>query len=291
MNKSTLNDELTVVIPTFNEEQLLPRALESVSHLGVKVYVLDSKSSDRTVEVAEHYGCTVIVGEWNSFSEKLNFGFELSGITTPWLMRVDGDEYLTQELIDLLKSGYLQGLPNSVVGLWVPRRAYFMGRWMKHGGMYPQSNLRIVRRGCAKYENRVMDEHVIAEGETVSIQADMVDDPDRGLLNWLRKHLFYAEVECYTIYRKINKESWHELEGGARFRRYLKERVYKRLPLFIRPVTYWVYRYFLRLGFLDGPQGFIFHFLQAIWYRFVVDALLFEAKVTNGKSVKNSHKI
>lgn len=286
-----LGNLLSIMIPVFNEELLLPRAMENIKKLGVPVFVLDSYSSDRTLEIAESYGCRVYQGQWDSFSDKLNWGLAKLPFTTPWVMRVDADEYLTEELIAELKSGALLRLPDDMDGVWVRRRFYFLGRWIKHGGMYPQAHMRIIRLGKAHYEHRRTDEHVILQGTSGFLHGDIAEDPSRGLLAWLRRHLIHAESDCFGTYHQIAAHStWRALEGDAKYRRFLKEEIYSRVPLFVRPFGYWIYRYFLRLGFLDGVQGLIYHFLHAFWYRFVIDALLAEAKLTGGASVKKELK-
>lgn len=292
MNRTAENcigETLSVLIPTLNEEILLPRAIESARRLGVQIFVLDSHSTDMTVKVAESYGCKVFQGRWGSFSEKLNWGISELPITTPWVMRLDADEYFTEELFQELKSGVLSRIEDGTDGLWVGRRIYFLGKWIKYGGMNSQPHARIMRLGKARYEPKLTDEHVLVDGKFGTLKGAVVDDPARGLIAWLRKHLFYAECESFAAYRVMKQSTWRSLEGSAQYRRFLKEEIYSRAPLFIRPIAFWVYRYFFLLGFLDGIRGLIYHFLHAFWYRFVIDALIFEAKITKGASVKKEH--
>lgn len=287
-----LKDLLTVIMVVYNEEKLLPRALKSVSRLGVNVIVFDSYSTDDTVNIAKSFGCSVIQDEWETWTRKVDDAINSDQIKTPWVMRVDADEFLTEELIRELKGGKLSNLPEDVVGIQIPRRTYFLGKWIKHGDMYPQYVLRISRHKKAHYEDRIMDEHIVIKGDTVRIDGDIVDSPDRGLTPWMEKHLKYAKIECSAVYYDMNdKNSWRNHVGAVRNRRFLKEKVYAKIPLFIRPFFYWFYRYFIRLGFLDGVQGAIFHFLHAFWYRFIIDALLFEAKITKGESVETYESI
>ncbi len=285
MIREKIEDLLTVVMVVYNEERLLPRALESIARLNVNVVIFDSYSTDNTVEIAKSFGCIVIQDEWETWTVKVDSAINSDQVTTPWVMRVDADEFLTDELVSELTEGALSGLSQNIVGLWTPRRFHFLGRWIKHGGMYPQHVLRISRHKSMHYEDRIMDEHLVVSGETGYIAGDIVDSPDRGLASWMEKHLRYAEVECSVAYHSINKtSSWREHAGMIKVKRFLKENIYVKLPLFIRPFLYWFYRYFLRLGFLDGAQGVIFHFLHAFWYRFIIDALLFESKITKGES-------
>lgn len=282
---------LSILIPILNEARLLPRILDSISQLKVDVYILDSGSTDGSIEIAKTYCCQIVQGEWGSFSEKLNWGLSNLPFKTGWVMRLDADEFLTKEFIDQI-GPTLISMDDAVDGLIVGRRIKFLGKWLRFGGMYPLEHLRITRVGRAHYENRLLDEHVHVPGKTLRISMDIIEEDTKGLVNWSRKQAGYAETECFIHYNSLAKEkTWATLSGSARWRRFLKEEIYARAPLFIRPLGFWFYRYILLLGFLDGIPGFIFHFLQAFWYRFLVDALIFEAKVTAGSSVKKSHVI
>ncbi len=282
---------LSILIPVLNEEKLLPRLLTNISRLGIDVFLLDSGSTDRTVEIAKSFGCKIIQGQWGSFSEKLNWGLSNLPFKTTWVMRLDADEYLGDEFIQKIGPALL-ALDNKVDGLIVKRKIIFLGKWLRFGGMYPLEHLRITRVGRAVYENRLLDEHVHVPGLVLRVPMDILEEDVKGLVVWSRKQVGYAETECYIHHNSLAVgKTWRSLTGAARWRRFMKEEIYSRSPLFIRPFGFWFYRYLLLLGFLDGVQGFIFHFLQAFWYRFLVDALIFEAKITKGESVKKAHVI
>lgn len=285
MGNTELKNLLTIIIPTLNEELHLPRALKNIAPLGVECFIVDSESEDQTTAIAKANGCQVVQGRWDSFSVKMNWALQNLPIRTPWVMRLDADEYLTDELITAIRSK-LPCMPEDVAGLWVGQRLVFLGRWLRHGGRYPSEHLRIMRVGKAQLENCLNDEKVIVEGKTAKLGADLVDEPVKGLIAWTRKHLRYAMNESYMTLKENTLDSRLNIDDGkTRWIRFAKVMLYARLPLFVRPFLYWFYRYIIRLGFLDGTQGFIYHFLQAFWYRCLVDALIFEAKITNGKSL------
>ncbi|MBU1215103.1 MAG: glycosyltransferase family 2 protein [Gammaproteobacteria bacterium] len=274
-----------------NEEVLLPRVLASAKRLGVDIYILDSGSTDRSIEIAESFGCKIHVGKWGSFAEKINWGLNNLPLQTVWVMRLDADEYLTDEFVAKIAAA-LNSQGENVDGIMVGRQIKFLGKWLRHGGMYPSAHLRITRVGKARYESRLLDEHVHVPGATYKFSADIVEEESKGLAIWSRKHIGYAETECFIHYNELSHEkTWRRLEGAARYRRFLREEIYDRFPLFIRPFGFWFYRYIFRLGFLDGMPGFVFHLLHAFWYRILVDALIFESKITHGASVKKSHSI
>lgn len=281
--------KLSFLIPIFNEEKLLPRVLASARRLDCDIFILDSGSTDRSIEIAKSFGCHIHQGKWGSFSEKMNWGLSNLLFSTPWVMRLDADEYLTDEFVKKIDT-ILSTTSEGVNGIYVRRRIVFMGRWIRHGGMYPFEHLRITRVGHAQYESRLMDEHVNIDGSTLSIPIDICDEESKGLASWSRKHIGYAETECFIRYKSItNERTWASLTGTARARRFMKEELYARLPLFFRPFAYWGYRYWIKLGFIDGLPGFIYHFLHAFWYRFLIDSLIYEGKLTKGTSVKEQH--
>jgi len=282
---------LSILIPILNEEMLLPRVLASAKRLGVDIFILDSGSTDRSLDIAQSFGCQIHAGKWGSFGEKINWGLNHLPLNTTWVMRLDADEYLTDEFVAKI-GPTLISMDENIDGIMVGRRIKFLGRWLKHGAMYPSAHLRITRVGKARYENRLLDEHVHVPGAIHRFSADIIEEESRGLLSWSSKHLKYAETECFINYNKLSsKKTWRTLEGAAQFRRFLREEIYNRFPLFFRPAGFWFYRYIVRLGFLDGIPGFIFHTLHAFWFRFLVDALIYEAKITKGMSVKKTHII
>jgi len=188
-------------------------------------------------------------------------------------------------------------LNDKVSGLRMRRKVFFLGRWIKHGGYYPIWLLRIWRKGKANYEERWMDEHTkIKEGEILSLKNDIVDDNNKSLHWWIGKHNAYATREAIDILNLKYNFSGNDSLGGALFKsqeqekRWLKERVYLRMPLFIRAFLYFIYRYFIQFGFLDGREGLIWHFLQGFWYRFLIDAKIYEIYKKSGKDKNNIKK-
>lgn len=274
--------DCSVVVLTFNEEANLRQLLESLDGWASAIFVVDSGSTDRTVEIARQFTDAIVVHEFTNQAEQFNWALDNLPITTEWVMRLDADEFLLPELKDEI-AGLLPDLPLAVSGLLVRRRVYFGGRWIRHGGMYPVWTLRLVRRGKGRSEQIEMDEHlVVLEGRTLRLRQDFVHADHKNLAAWTMKHEGYAKREA------LASEQLAALPAGdARHgrlgdeqrgrRRWLKTKVYGRSPLFLRAFLYFTYRYLLRLGFLDGREGLVYHFLQGLWYRFYVDAKLWEA--------------
>jgi glycosyltransferase involved in cell wall biosynthesis len=265
---------LTVVILTRDEELNLPVCLASLAPLRPVVWIVDSGSTDRTVEIARSAGCEVVERSWRTYADQLNWALDTLPITTPWVMRLDADEHLTRELAAELAER-LPRLPDDVTGLLVKRQVHFWGRWIRHGGYYPTWLLRVWRRGEARCEDRWMDEHMLlARGRSLRLAHDLIDENRKGLGFWVDKHNRYADREVRDLRERSGGDPRPERQAGRR--RWAKAVLYARLPLFVRPLLYFLYRYVVRLGFLDGRAGLVFHLMQGFWYRLLVDAKLYE---------------
>lgn len=272
---------LSVVILTKDEERNLPVALGSLRDLGADVFIVDSGSTDRTVAIAEAMGCTVVQHAFTSHARQLNWALENLPIAADWIMRLDADERLLPELVSELRER-LPSLPPDVSGLMLKRRVYFWGQWIRHGGYYPVWLLRVWRRGAAVCEDREMDEHMLVKhGRIERLAHDIIDENQKGLSFWIDKHNRYASKEVAVLRTGVTMRDAGRAGKDIARRRFLKDRIYGRSPRFLRAFLYWLFRYVLQLGFLDGKAGFVFHFLQAFWYRLIVDAKLTEAEAAD----------
>jgi glycosyltransferase involved in cell wall biosynthesis len=289
---------IAVVILTFNEVKHLARCLASVKGLTEKIYIIDSFSSDRTIEIAGSFGAVCLEHKWeNNQARQFNWALENLPEKHEWILRLDADEYLLPELVDEIK----QKIPNvekEVTGVILKRRVLFMNRWIKHGGYYPIYLLRLWRFSAGKFENRWMDEHVKLEyGKVITFENDFVDENLNSLTWWTEKHNNYATreaVDLLNIRYKFFKQPGSEGELGGKQdtrKRWIKEKVYANIPLFVRPFLYFTYRYFIRFGFLDGVPGIIWHYLQGFWYRFLVDAKVYDIKSRATKSGRSISQV
>jgi glycosyltransferase involved in cell wall biosynthesis len=281
-------ETLAVLILTANEEQNIGKCVRSILPLTNRIFVVDSGSTDGTVALCRELGVTVAERAWTTYADQFNWGLDHCDFGTDWVMRMDADEELLPELVDALR-GFLAQPEPDVSGVYIRRRVYFMGRWIRHGSYYPTWLLRVFRTGVGRCEALWMDEHIVlSRGRSIEIAADIIDKNNKDLTFWTDKHNKYASREVRDIVERRRDAADGVLESGlgqgqASRRRWLKDNVYSRMPLFVRPFLYFFYRYFVRLGFLDGREGLIFHFLQGFWYRFLVDAKLYEWRRTHGR--------
>ena len=266
---------ITAIVLTYNEEANLRKCLESVRGLVSEIIVVDSGSTDRTKNIAEEFGAKFVVHEFKNQADQFNWALAHTEPKGEWILRLDADEELLPELRDEIAQT-LPGAPADVSGFYLNRRNYFRGVWIKHGGYYPIWLLRLVRRGAAKSEVREMDEHLILlRGRTEKMRHDFIDNNLKGLEAWKEKHRQYALREACAYFAH---EDGKDVGGQAGEKRKLKLAVYYRFPPFLRVALYFLYRYFILLGFLDGWYGTQFHFLQGFWYRWLIDAELCKAK-------------
>lgn len=268
---------ITAIVLTLNEERNLPACLESAGPHIQEIFIVDCGSRDKTREIAELRGCRFFEHEWKNYGAQFQWALENLPIATDWVLRLDADERWSPEgfarLEPLLRHSDLSGIE-------VRMRIMFMGRWMRHGGLYPNNFLRVFRRKGASIEQRWMDEHIRVDGRTITTDIDVIEsnyDRQQNLGLWTSKHNAYSTREAADAIiashalRKLDTVA--NLGGGKTQRkRWIKEKVYARIPRFVRPFLYFFYRYFIRFGFLDGKEGLIFNVLQGFWYRFLVDA-------------------
>ena len=279
--------DLSVIILTYNEEIHIRRCLENVKQFASKVYVVDCFSIDRTAQIAKELGAEVIEHEWpGNQAEQFNWALDNLPITTEWILRLDADEYLLPGLIEELLEK-LPVIPESVSALSLSLAHAFCGKILHHGIVNNIRIIRIFRKGKARYEKRLMDEHLsVLSGETIDMKNQFVDDNRMPIGLFIDKHNGYATREAALLldaeYHLTNMDSLPQDYGREVEKKRTQKARYARMPLFWRAFGYFVYRYIIKLGFLDGKEGFLWDFLQGWWYRTLVDAKVYEIKKACG---------
>ncbi|WP_368337352.1 glycosyltransferase family 2 protein [Parabacteroides merdae] len=285
MNSSLL--DITAIILTYNEEIHIRRCMENVNQFAKKVYIVDCFSTDRTVEIARKLGAEVVEHEWpGNQAEQFNWALDTLEINTGWILRLDADEYLLPGLIEELREK-LPAISEGVSALSLSLARAFCGKILHHGIVNNIKIIRLFRKGKARYEKRLMDEHLsVLSGETVELKNRFVDDNRMSLGQFTDKHNGYAAREAALLldaeYHLTDTESMPQDYGKEVIRKRMQKARYARMPLFWRAFGYFVYRYVIKLGFLDGKEGFLWDFLQGWWYRTLVDAKIYEIKKACG---------
>ena len=274
---------LSIIILTYNEELHIRRCLENVCGIVQKVYVVDCRSTDKTQEICGEFGnVEVVEHDWpGNQAEQFNWAIDNLEIDTEWVLRLDADEYLMPELVEELKQR-LPTISKDVTGIEFKRRHIFMGQWVKHG-IYPVILLRMFRTGCGRYDNRLMDEHIIlSQGKSIVFNHDFCDHSLINISDYCRKHINYAQREATEVLDAVYGLSGIMEDecglGEQAKEKHKKKSAYNQLPLFWRSFAYFAYRYILKGGSLDGKAGFLFAYIQGWWYRTLVDAKIMEAE-------------
>lgn len=290
--------DLTVVILTKNEELHIQRCIENVLPITKEIYIIDSFSTDKTLEIAKKYEkVRVIKHEWpGNQAAQFNWALDNVAISTEWILRLDADEYLLPELVEEIL-WKLPTMDDRVSGVVFNRRHIFMNKWMKRG-IYPVKLLRLFRYGDGRCEQRLMDEHIaLTRGNIVDFEHDFCDHNLNNLSWFCHKHVDYAIREAadlldieYNITWEAATDKKKQLSKQAIAKRN-KKHCYARQPLFWRSTAYFLYRYFFKGAFLDGKEGFLFSFLQGWWYRTLVDAKVLDIKRKCGDNVEAMKRV
>lgn len=273
-------EPLSVVILTFNEEANIEGCLKSVHGYANRIFIVDSYSTDKTLEIAKQYTNDVYQNEFLGYSKQRNWALKNLPFPGEWIFVLDADERLTQELKDEIDV-ILSRPPSDVSGYYVKRRFIFMGRWIKYGGYYPVWLLRFFRYPDAFCEEREMSEHYFVRGGTARLNSDFIHEDRKGISSWIEKHNRYASLGALDLQKvsSTGKRNVSLLGEQVERKRYLWKTIWRRLPLLFRPFAYFFFRYFLMLGFLDGKEGAIYHFLHGLWYPFLIDVKYIELEI------------
>ncbi len=270
---------LSVIVLTFNAEASLDATLTSARQVSDDIHVVDSGSTDATLAIAERHGAHVVSHPFENYGRQRNWAIDTLPLKYAWQLHLDADERLSPELsarINALRNAF----PPDIDGYFLPRLTHFLGHPIRHGGMYPIWHMRLFRNGKGRCEDRRYDQHFIVDGATGRIDAPMIDDVRMALTEWTARHNRWSDAEVIELLEPTAEgviagriggnpiEQKRALRGG-----------YNAAPLFLRAFGLFFYRYVLRLGFLDGMPGLIFFVLQTFWFRFLVDAKIYERRL------------
>ena len=286
--------DISTIILTYNEEKHIERCIRNAQKFSKEIFLVDSFSTDRTIEIAVSLGAKVYQNKWeNNYARQLNWGLNNLPISTKWVFRLDADEYLTEELIKEINQKFA-ALPEEISGVIFERKMYFLDKLITKG-MLRMNMLRLFKFKHGFCEERWMDEHILlTEGKSVQFDNFFVDHNLNSLGWWTDKHNGYSIREAidlldveYNLIQKTEEAVKHDITDDAKYKREKKLK-YAKMKLFWRSFIYFIYRYFFKFGFTEGKEGFLWHFLQGWWYRTLVDAKIYEIKKACGN---DKHKI
>ena len=273
-----MNKEFSFIILTYNEEVHLPRLLDSIGGFNAAIYILDSGSTDGTLTIAEKYNATVLQHKFENHPRQWDFALKNFSVNTPWVVCLDADQVVTPQLGQRL-TGFKDADHRDINGIYFIRKNFFKGKWIKHGGYFPFYLLKMIRYSVAYSDlNENMDHRFIVPGKTIIWKDGYILEEnlkENNISFWIEKHNRYStllaeeEVERMEQLRSqtIKPRFWGTPdERTARFKQ-----LWWKMPRYSRPLVYFLYRMVFQLGILDGRTGIVFHFLQAYWFRLVVD--------------------
>jgi len=270
--------KFSVIILAYNSEATIVNTIESASRVSDDVHVVDSFSSDSTLALVGETRASLVQHEFTNYATQRNWAIDNLPLRYEWELHLDADERLSEELIGNLELLQQHEVSPRINGYCVARLVRFLGRPIRHGGMYPIWHMRLFRHGKGRCEEREYDQHFLVDGVTAKLRGPIVDDIRIPLGEWVNRHNRWSDAEVRDLVRRgAVKAALHpDLFGSPLERkRYLKG-CYNQCPLLARAWLLFLYRYIVRFGFLDGKEGAIFFFLQTLWFRFLVDAKLFE---------------
>ncbi len=293
---------VSVIIPAKNEEVNLPACLASVQRAD-EVFVVDSQSTDKSIEIAKSHGANVVQFNFNGrWPKKKNWSLDNLPLRNEWILIVDCDERITPELWDEIAQA-IQNSENE--GYYLNRRVFFLGKWIRHGGKYPDWNLRLFKHKNGRYENlgtedirntgdNEVHEHVILPGKIGYLKNDMLHEDFRDLFHWLERHNRYSNWEARVYYNILTGKDDNGTIGASLFgdavqrKRFLKK-IWVRLPF--KPFLRFVLFYIVQRGFLDGKAGYIYGRLLS-QYEYQIGVKLYELSSCNGQlnTAKKSEK-
>lgn len=287
-------NNITVIILTFNEESNLPDCLKSLKGIGVNIFVVDSYSTDNTVYLLDEQKINYLQHPFENYARQRNWAQANNPFHTEWVFHLDAGERMTPELVTWLKNDF--DPEANVNGYMFSRKTLFFGKWIRHGGHYPNYHLRLFRHKKGHCEAKVYDQHFVCQGKVQVVEKgiDIIDTVAENLKDFTNSHVRWAMFEAVEILAEQKRTG----EVNARLfgspierRRWLKNNVFQKSPLFLRSFLYFFYRYFLKRGFMDSSVGLVFHILQGFWFRFMVDAMILEIRLKMKKEKKSLYDI
>lgn len=273
-----MNRPFSFIILTYNEEIHLPRLLDSIKDLRAPIFILDSGSTDRTLEIAVGYGAEVKVNPFENHPKQWDFALKNFDIKTPWIIGLDADQVVTSELFEMLET-FDDKKHQDINGIYFNRKNFFQGSWIRYGGYYPIYLLKMFRTGIGYSDlNENMDHRFIISGKTVVWKKGHILEEnlkENDIDFWYQKHERYSDLiaqEEIERMQNLRKQSLNPtLFGNPDERKAWLKRLWWKLPLGIRPYLYYGFRMFLHMGIMDDKTARRFHYLQGLWFRKLVD--------------------
>ena len=277
----------TAIILTKNEEKNIVQCLNSMKGFAKRCVVVDSGSTDRTIELAIQYGADVYSNEFEYYAQQFNWGIDNTNIETEWIIRIDADEVFPEELCSEIEQIILDKNNANINGIFIEANLFFMGKMLKHGAPNKRKMM-LFKKHYGRIEDRRRDAHsVLSEGDTIQTHNKFIHYDYKNIDSFIRRYNWYAtrEMQDYIDYTKgINPD----MTGDRHLQKLRKKKfgIYYKAPIYLRAFLLFLYNYIIKFGFLDGKEGFLFSFFDIFWYRVLVDAKIEEHEKLGGEFEK-----
>lgn len=284
-----MKSDITAIILTKNEEDNINRSISSLKGWVERIVVVDSGSTDKTIAIARNLGAEVYSHEpFENHGKQFNWAIDNIGIETTWIFRLDADEVVPEELQKEVISLCKKHSDDDVNAFEMRFKIYFMGRFLKHGGAYPFCKINIFKKGKARFNERPLGDNVeLFYGTYLQLKNDCLHYDFKNLTAFINKHIWYADLEVVSYEKNLDKMSAN-ISFYANLRKQIRGRIYYKLPKYFRAKLFYWFTYYVRLGFLDGDAGKIWAFFQTYFYRFLVDAKIYEIELRENGKLDNS---
>ena len=278
---------LSVFVLTYNSEADIERCLKPLKGWADEVFIIDSFSTDNTVNLAKKYTQNIFLHKFENYAAQRNWALDNLPLENEWTLHLDADESLTPELKTEIAT-FIPSNAENIDGFYIKRRFIFLGRWLRHGGNYPQTELRLWRHNLVRVIDAGALEYIAIRGRVSTLKNDMIHDNRRGLEAWIAKINMVSDWDADEFLTGLGQakllaaDDSEYVELGKT--RWLRIHIWNRLPLFIRPFLLFFFKYIIKLGFLDGMAGFVYCSLMHYWYYFLISCKVKE------KNLINKHK-
>lgn len=288
-----MSNSITAIVLTYNEELNLSKCLLSLSKINADIVLVDSYSNDSTICIAEEYNARIYKNSWINYSKQFNWALENIEIASDWILRIDADEYLDDELVSDINLR-LFNLPPDITSIYLNRAHAFNGKILNYSRFNRKKHLKIWRRGFGYCQDTWMDEHIIVDqGDSILFRGKLIDDNRKNTLDFISKHTNYAVREAIHYfmlrtksYKHKNFHNTSELDTIVPI--FLRKLYYGFIPSYLRPWLLFIYEYFICFGFLDGKSGYYYLIFQVLFYRSLVESIIEDA---NSYSKGNTKKL
>lgn len=271
-------NNITAIILTKNEEVNIERCISSIVDFVDRIIVVDSGSTDKTIDIAKKLGAEIYSHKFIHYANQFNWALDNTNIKTTWVYRIDADECVPVELAEEIVEKCKLHENDDINGFLMKHKICFMNKHLKHGGTYPFIKMTVFKPEFGRFEDRAMGEHIVLKsGKSLTLENDCIHYDYKDLTSFIEKHNLYSSREVIDYFdRNDHIQTQATLYNNAEKTKKIRDSFYYKLPKFFRAKLYYCYRYYIKLGFLDGTPGKIYAFIQAYMYRYMVDAKIYE---------------